>query len=128
MRPLQSPGVSGGGRRAWFSPHRTRHTMKALSIIALVCTIGLHAHAQLDTNLTRQMKVWRKGDAPPARLLKFPDGKIDTIPGCGLRVIGSEVGGYITEIQDADLLAALMFDYRAQAETFHAAASRLITV
>ncbi len=66
--------------------------MKALIIIALGCTIGLHAHAQLDTNLTRQMKVWRKGDAPPARLLKFPDGQIDTIPGCGLRVIGSEVG------------------------------------
>jgi hypothetical protein len=76
----------------------------------------------------RQMKTWRKGDAPPARLLKFPDGKIDTIPGCGLRVIGSEVGDYIGEIQDADLLAALMFDYRAQADTFHAAASRLITL
>jgi len=61
-------------------------------------------------------------------LLKFPDGKIDTIPGCGLRVIGSEVGDYISEIQDAELLAALMFDYRAQADTFHAAASRLITL
>jgi hypothetical protein len=102
--------------------------MRALIIIALSCTVGLHAHAQLDTNLMRQMKTWRKGDAPPARLLKFPDGKIDTIPGCGLQVIGSEVSDYISEIQDADLLAALMFDYRAQADTFHAAASRLITL
>jgi hypothetical protein len=102
--------------------------MRALIIIALSCTVGLHAHAQLDTNLMRQMKTWRKGDAPPARLLKFPDGKIDTIPGCGLRVIGSEVSDYISEIQDADLLAALMFDYRAQTDTFHAAASRLITL
>jgi hypothetical protein len=76
----------------------------------------------------RQIKTWRKGDAPPARLLKFPDGKIDTIPGCGLQVIGSEVSDYIGKIQDADLLAALMFDYRAQADTFHAAVSRLITL
>jgi len=102
--------------------------MKALIIIALSCTFGLHAHAQLDTKLTHQMKAWRKGDAPPARLLKFPDGKIDTIAGCGLRTIGSEVGDYIGEIENADLLAALMFDYRAQADTFHAAASRLITL
>ena len=108
--------------------HRTRHTMRALIIIALSCTLGLNAHAQLDTDLTRQMKTWRKGDSPPARLLKFPDGQIDTIPRCGLRGIGSEVGDYISEIQDADLLAALMFDYRAQADTFHAAASRLITL
>jgi hypothetical protein len=102
--------------------------MKALIIIALSCTMGLHAHAQLDTNLMRQMKAWRNGDVPPARLLKFPDGKIDTIPGGGLRAIGSEVGDYIWKIEDADLLAALMFDYRAQGDTFHAAASRLITL
>jgi hypothetical protein len=102
--------------------------MKTLAILALSCSIGFQANAQLDTNLTRQIKSWRAGDAPPARLLKFPDGKIDTIPGCGLRVIGSEVGDYISEIRDADLLAALMFDYRSQADTFHAAVSRLITL
>src|SRR6185503_2909172 len=39
-----------------------------------------------------------------------------------------EVSDYVSEIQDADLLAALMFDYRAQTDTFHAAASRLITL
>ncbi len=76
----------------------------------------------------RQVNAWRKGDAPPARLLKFPDGKIDTMPECGLRVFGSEVGDYIRDIQNPDLLAALMFDYRAQADTFHAATSRLITL
>ena len=76
----------------------------------------------------RQMTAWRKGDAPPARLLKFPDGKIDTIAECGLRVIGSEVGDYIWEIQDPDLLAALMFDYRSEAKTFRAAVNRLITL
>jgi len=102
--------------------------MRTLFIIALSCLLGVHAHAQLDMNLMREMKAWRKGDAPPARLLKFPNGKIDTIPECGLRVIGSEVGDYISEIQDADLLAALMFDYRSQADTFHAAMSRLITL
>ncbi|MBX7246456.1 MAG: hypothetical protein K1X53_13245 [Candidatus Sumerlaeaceae bacterium] len=102
--------------------------MKTLAIFVLSCSIGFQAHAQLDTNLTHQIRAWRKGDAPPARLLKFPDGKIDTIPGCDLRVIGSEVGDYISEIQDADLLAALMFDYRSQPDTFHAAVSRLITL
>jgi len=102
--------------------------MRTLIITALLCLAGLHTHAELDTNLTHQIKAWHKGDAPPARLLKFPDGKIDTMPACGLRVFGSEVSDYISEIQDADLLAALMFDYRAQADTFHAAASRLITL
>jgi len=102
--------------------------MKTLAILALSLSIGFQAHAQFDTNLISQIKSWRKGDAPPAQLLKFPDGKIDTIPGCGLRVIGSEVGDYISEIQDADLLAALMFDHRSRADTFHAAVSRLITL
>jgi len=76
----------------------------------------------------RDIQSWRKGDAPPSRLLKFPDGKIDAIPGCGLRTMGSEVGDYIGEIKDADLLAAVMFDTHAQAESLHAAVSRLITL
>jgi hypothetical protein len=45
---------------------------------------------------------------------------------CGMRVIGSEVGDYIWTIEDAELLAALMFDSRSHADTFHAAVSRLI--
>jgi hypothetical protein len=100
--------------------------MKTLVVIALTCLVGLQAHGQLDTNLMREIKSWRKGDVPPARLLKFPDGKIDAILGCGLRVIGSDVADYIWKIEDADLLAALMFDYRSEADTFHAAVSRLI--
>jgi len=102
--------------------------VKALIIIAAICLFGSSAPAQLDTNLTGQIKTWRKGDAPPARLLKFPDGKIDTMIDCGLRTIGSEVGDYIWEIQNPDLLATLMFDNRSQPETFRAAASRLISV
>ena len=102
--------------------------MRTIFTILLTCLCGFQSRAQLDTNLTGQIQSWRKGDAPPARLLKFPDGKIDTIPGCGLRVVGSEVGDYISEVQDADLLVALMFDCRSQADTFHTAASRLITL
>jgi hypothetical protein len=104
------------------------HVMKIFVIIAVSCSMGFPAQAQLETNLLRQMHAWRKGDAAPAQLLKFPDGKLDRMPGCGLRVIGSEVGDYIWEIQNPDLLATLMFDYRAQADTIHAAASRLITL
>jgi hypothetical protein len=33
--------------------------MKALFIIALGCALELHAQAQLDTNLMREMKAWR---------------------------------------------------------------------
>lgn len=102
--------------------------MKTLIIFALSCSFGLQAVAELDTKLVREIKSWRKGDRPPARLLKFPDGKIDTIPECGLRVLGSAVDDYVSEIQDADLLAALIFDHRAQSDTFHAAVSRLITL
>lgn len=97
-------------------------------IITLSFLVGFHAFAELDTNLVREIKVWHKGETPPARLLKFPDGKIDTIPECGLRVIGSAVEDYISQIQDPDLLAALIFDYQSQANTFHAAVSQLITL
>jgi hypothetical protein len=102
--------------------------MKPLIIVALSCWVGFHALAELDTNLVREMKVWRKGDAPPARLLKFPDGKIDTSLQCGMRVWGSAVGDYISQVEDADLLAALIFDSRAQFDSFHAAVSRLCTL
>src|SRR5436190_17984949 len=99
-----------------------RTAMRTLFAIMLTCLYAFQAHAQLDTNLTRQIHSWRKGNAVPARLLKFPDGKIDIIPGCGLRVIGSEVSDYISEIQDTDVLAAMMFHPRAEPVTFHAAA------
>lgn len=107
---------------------RIAYAMRILLAIVLTCLCGCQSRAQVDTNLTRQIQSWRKGDAPPARLLRFPDGNIDTIPVCGLRAIGSEVDDYISEIQDADLLAALMFDYRSKPDTFHAAVSRLFTL
>ena len=102
--------------------------MRIFTIIALVCFTGFLAVAQLDTNLVGQIKVWRKGTPPPARLLKFPDGKIEMSPGCGMRVWGSAVEDYISKLEDVDLLAALIFDFHSQSETFHAALSRLITL
>ena len=99
--------------------------MKTLFTI-LACLIGFEALAQLDGSIIRDIKAWKRGSAPPARLLKFPDGKIDTIPGCGLRVIGSEVGDYIAQIQDADLLAALIFNSRAEADCVREAIRQLI--
>jgi hypothetical protein len=95
-------------------------------IIIAICLIGSHAFAQLDTDLLREIKGWQKGDAPPARLLKFPDGDIDMVSECGLRVLGSEVEDFISQIQDKDLLTALIFDDHAQPETVNAAASQLI--
>jgi hypothetical protein len=102
--------------------------MKKLIIFALGCSLGFHAFAELDTNLVRSIKSWRKGDAPPACLLKFPNGKSEATPECGLPVIGSAVDDYVSHIQDTDLLAALVFDELAQSDTFHAAVSRLITL
>jgi hypothetical protein len=132
MQPMRASrsaqAQSGSPWRLARTAEGDRCPMRTPTVIALACLLVFQAQAQLDTNLMRQIKSWRKGDAPPARLLKFPDGKIDSIPECGLRVIGSDVGDYISEIRDADLLAALMFDWHVQSETFHAAASRLITL
>lgn len=105
-----------------------KHYIIRTLIIILFCFVGFHAFAQLDTNLAREINTWRKGDAPPARLLKFPDGKIDMLFECGLKVSGSAVEDYIGEIQDSDLLAALIFDHRSQADTVHAAVSQLIKI
>lgn len=60
--------------------------------------------------------------------MKFPDGKIDEIPACGLRSLGDSVGDYIYRIKNAELLAAIIFDYRTEKNSFHAAASRLINL
>ena len=107
---------------------RLAHAMRILLAILLTCLCGCQSRAQVDTNLTRQIQSWRKGDAPPVRLLRFPDGKLDPVPVCGLQTIGSKVDDYISQIQDADLLAALMFDDRSKPDTFHAAVSRLLTL
>src|SRR5262245_48723230 len=54
--------------------------------------------------------------------------KVGTIPECGLRVIGSQVGDYISQIQDAELLAALIFNSWAEADCVREAIRQLIVV
>jgi hypothetical protein len=101
-------------------------TSKSVLVTALACLSGLHALADLDTSLLREIKSWHKGDAPPARLIRFPDGGIELLPECGLRALGSAVEDYVSEIRDVDLLATLIFDPRARPDTLHAAVSQLI--
>lgn len=102
--------------------------MKIFMVAALTCLAGFRASSQLDTNLMGEINSWQKGDAPPARLLKFPNGKIELTFECGMRVLGSEVEDYVSRIQNADLLAALIFDPLAEADTFHAAVAQLINL
>jgi hypothetical protein len=101
--------------------------MKTL-IVALGCLIGCHALAELDKGLLQEIKAWKRGEQPPARLLKFPDGKIDVIPQCGLRVLGNSVSDYFDIITDAEFLAAVMFDSRVEPDSFDAATTRLISL
>ncbi len=77
-------------------------------------------------SLVREITAWKKGSPPPPRLLKFPDGETDLIPVCGMRVWGSSVGDYISGIEDAELLAALIFHHRAQPDCFQAAVRQLV--
>lgn len=101
--------------------------MKTFTIVTvLVCLAGLQAQAQLEKSLMHDIEVWKKGDAPPARLLKFPDGKIDLIPECGLSVMGSSVGYYIEQISNIDLLTALTFDSHAHSDCVQAAIRQVI--
>jgi len=97
-----------------------------LFIISLL--IGSNAFAGYDSDLIREIESWHNGDDIPVRLLKFPDGKIDTLFVCGLKEIGSDVRDYISKIESIDLLTALIFDQRSKADTFHAAVTRLITL
>src|SRR5436189_4391529 len=100
--------------------------MKTPAFIGLLFLVVSSAFGEMDASLLREIKDWKKGSSPPPRLLKFPDGKIDRSVGCGMRVFGSAVEDYISQIQDADLLAALAFDIYAKDDTFQSAVSRLI--
>ena len=103
--------------------------MKKLIIASvLICLFGFSAHAQPEASLLNEIKVWKKGDAPPARLLKFPDGKIDLVPECGLSVLGSSVGYYIGQINDPDLLTALVFNPRAESDCVQGAIRQIISL
>lgn len=81
--------------------------------------------AWMDAKLRDEIKAWKKGDPVPARLIKFHEGKEPEESG-HIGVIGSRVGHYIVQLHDADLLAAILFDHRAEIESFRAAVHRLI--
>ena len=100
--------------------------MKRFVLFLFGCVFALPAFAQPDATLLRQTENWKSGETPPPRLLKFPDGKMDEPLVCGMRVIGSDVSDYISQIKNPELLAALLLDYQAQPETLRAAATRLI--
>ena len=100
--------------------------MKRFFLLLSGCVFVLPAFAQLDATLLRNTENWKSGETPPPHLLHFPDGKTDESWVCGMRVIGSDVSDYISQIRNPELLAALLLDYRAQPETLRAAATRLI--
>lgn len=80
----------------------------------------------LDLRLAKEIRGWRKGDPPPPRLLRFPDGPPADLPVCGMRALGEEVGDYISRVTDPDLLEALLFDVRADSVCVRSAARRLL--
>lgn len=81
----------------------------------------------LDPRLVKEIRGWKKGDPPPAKLLRFPDGPPAVVPGfCGMRALGDEVGDFIGRVTDPDLLAALLFDARANTACVRSAARQLL--
>jgi len=80
----------------------------------------------LDARLAKEIRVWKKGDHPPARLLCFPDGPPAARLVCGLPVFGDRVGDYIGRVNDPDLLKALLFDSRADDTCVRAATRRFL--
>jgi hypothetical protein len=80
-----------------------------------------------DKDLLAEISEWKQGSPAPSRLLKFPDGQLP-IPMCGMRVWGDSVCDYIAKIKDSDLLAAIIFDGRAQTDSFRAAVSQFVRV
>jgi hypothetical protein len=105
-----------------------KHCTVIISVIILFCLIAPSVLAELDKSLSEEIMAWRVGRRPPARLLKFPDGKIDTIGGCGMRMWGESVSDYFFGITNADLLEAVILDRQSEADSFHAASSRLIAL
>jgi hypothetical protein len=80
----------------------------------------------LDPLLVKDIREWKKGDPPPARLLHFPNGPPADFPLCGMRALGHEGGDFIGRVTDPDLLAALLFDGQADAACMRSAARRLL--
>src|SRR6266704_4292693 len=110
-----------------FSILPFRTIKSALIIAMLIGALDFEALAQLDQSLMLEIKNWHQGTTLPLRLLKFPREKFDWLtPTCGMRVFGRSVEDYIFERKNADLLEALIFDGRAQIDSFDAAVSQLI--
>jgi hypothetical protein len=101
------------------------NTLIVAAVLAL--PTGADPFAGLDAGLVREIAGWKKGTPPPARLLRFPHGRIDA-PVCGMRAWGDAVGDYISRITDVELLKALVFDPRADADCFRAAVRRLLSL
>jgi hypothetical protein len=111
--------------------------------IAAVCFVAGHAVCTVanDTNrekaavhpyvnektLLAEISAWRPGSPPPPRLLKFPDGQLP-YSGCGMRVWSESVNGFVEKIENPDLLAAIIFDGRAQADSFRAAVRKFVRI
>jgi hypothetical protein len=81
----------------------------------------------LDQGLVREITTWKKGDRPPKRLLKFPNGPPDHLL-CGMRSWGDAVDDYVSAIDNVELLQALLFEPRADSACVQAAARRLLQV
>lgn len=133
IRPERLGHTCGGGGNLLCATGCQRYPKKmhyrwtyCLFLFLVQWLVALPAVAQLDATLLRQVENWKIGEPPPKCLLKFPDGKIDEFPICGMRTLGTEVADYISQIKNPDLLAALLLDNHAQPDTLRAAATQLI--
>jgi hypothetical protein len=103
-----------------------RHNIMRVIVLGLaVLAFSTTCLADLDRAILQEIEAWKKGNPAPARLLKFPDGKIDP-PLCGLRVYGEAVEDYIGKIKNVDLLEAILVNPSATEQSSLAAARQII--
>ena len=95
-------------------------------VSAMVLAQQPESAAGLDRSLVQEIAVWKKGDPPPRRLLKYPDGPPLLPPLCGMRAFGCAVEDYVSHIRDVEFLKTLVFDPQADNACFHAASSQLL--
>jgi hypothetical protein len=99
--------------------------MRVIALGVAVVAFGTTCLADLDHAILKDISAWKKGNQPPARLLRFPDGKID-VPVCGMRVYGDAVEDYIGKITNIDLLQAILLNPSATEDSSVAAARQII--
>jgi|OpeIllAssembly_1097287.scaffolds.fasta_scaffold344510_1 hypothetical protein len=101
-----------------------------MGMAALIMALALAQQqapvAGLDRSLVGEITAWKKGNPPPRRLLRFPDGPPAWLGFGGLVGVGSAVEDYVSSISDEELLKALLFDPQADAACVRAAARRLL--